>query len=339
MDWIKKNYHQLVLGLAALALLSSAAVIALNSKTFDERFAAARVAPPRSNVIPPLEMGAVSAAAKAIEEPPRWLPAEGAGSLFVSAPYLLDPNTKQPRRPGGPNSVTHPPVPDDWLLKNNLNLLSLTVLDEDPDKDGFSNRDEYLGGVMNPPEGKPSSTDPNDPKSHPAYYTKLFFQQFISVPFRLRFDAYDGDPKKDKDKLELFTFQINTRDLGGKTQFVKLGEVVVGTKFKVQKFEYKMRQNPATGADQDVSELTLLNTETGDPIQLVLNEEKSSPDSYAVFSYRWPSPAIPIKVKKLQKFGLKPESTAGYKLLDVKATEALIELPSGGSYAVPLLQR
>ena len=339
MDWIKKNYHQLVLGLAALALLSSAAVIMLKSKTFGEGFAAARVAPPRSNVIPRLEMGAVSAAAKAIEEPPRWLPADTAGSLFVSSPYILDPNTKQLRRPGGPNSMIHPPVPDDWILKNNLNLLSVTVLDEDPDKDGFTNRDEYLGGAVNPPEAKPLSTDPNDANFHPAYHTKLFFQQFISVPFRLRFDAYDGDPRKDKDRLESFTFQINTRDLGGKTQFVKLGEAVVGTKFKVQNFEYKMRNNPVTGADQDASELTLLNTETGDPIQLVLNEEKSSPDSYAVFSYRWPSPTTLIKVKKLQKFGLKPENTAGYKLLDVKATEALIELPSGGAYGVPLLQR
>jgi hypothetical protein len=100
-----------------------------------------------------------------------------------------------------------------------------------------------------------------------------------------------------------------------------------------------MRQNPATGADQDVSELTLLNTETGDPIQLVLNEEKSSPDSYAVFSYRWLSPAMPIKVQKLKEFVLKPEVSSRYKLLDVKATEALIELPSGGTYAVPLLQR
>jgi hypothetical protein len=339
MDWIKKNYHQLILGLAAIALLASAGFIALKSNGFGERFAAAHVVPPKSNEIPPLEMGAVSAASKALDEPPRWVSGPGAGSLFVSVPYLLDPNTKQLRRPGGANSVTHPPVPDDWILKNNLNLLSVTVLEEDPDKDGFTNLDEYLGGATSPEEGRSQSTDPNDAKSHPAYHTKLFFQQFISVPFRLRFDAYDGDPKKEKNKFESFTFQINTRDLGGKTQFVKIGEVIAGTKFRVEKFEFKTRFNQTTGVDQEASELALLNVETNDPITLVLNEEKSSPDSYAVFSYRWPSPPIRIPVQKLKEFALKPEVNARYKLLDVKATEALIELPAGGTYSVPLLRK
>ncbi len=337
MDWIKKNYHQLLLGLAALALLSSAGLIVLKSNTFGERFASARVVPPRSQEIPPLEMGAVSAAAKAIDSPPRWLPAEGAGSLFVSAPYLLDTNSKQIRRPGGPNSFTHRPVPDDWILKNNLNLLSMTVLDEDPDKDGFSNLDEYLGGVRNAAEQKYPSTDPNDPNSHPAYYTKLFLQQFLSVPFRLRFDAYDGDLKKDK--IEAFTFQVNTRDLGGKTQFVKIGDAIVGTKFKVQMFERKTRLNQTTGVEQDISELTLLNVETDAPIQLVLNEEKNFPDSYAVFSYRWPSPPTAIRVQKLKEFVLKPEVGVRFNLLDVNANGALIQVPSGSTYTVPLSQK
>ena len=41
-----------------------------------------------------------------------------------------------------------------------------------------------------------------------------------------------------------------------------------------------------------------------------------------------------IKVKKLQSFGLKPGTAADYKLVDIKETEAVIQLPNGEKYTV-----
>ena len=89
------------------------------------------------------------------------------------------------------------------------------------------------------------------------------------VPFRLLFNAYDGDPKKDTP--EKFEFQINTIDLRQPSQFLKIGNTIVQTKWKLTKFEYKTRMNPIIQELEDVSELTLTNTETSVVIVLILN--------------------------------------------------------------------
>ena len=90
------------------------------------------------------------------------------------------------------------------------------------------------------------------------------------VPFRLLFSAYAGAPKKDAvDKME---FQINTIDLKQPSEFLKLGEIVRNTKWKLSKFEFKMApDNPNVGEIEDISELTLLNTETKEELVLILN--------------------------------------------------------------------
>ncbi len=89
------------------------------------------------------------------------------------------------------------------------------------------------------------------------------------VPFRLLFNAYDGDPKKDAP--DKFSFQINTIDLRQPSEFLNLGETVTNTKWKLAKFEHKTMLNPKTGELEDVSDLTLLNTETKRTLILILN--------------------------------------------------------------------
>jgi hypothetical protein len=78
-----------------------------------------------------------------------------------------------------------------------------------------------------------------------------------------------------------------------------------------------------------------MNTETSEPVVLVLTRVTDSPDAYALFDYQWPPAKSDIRVKKLQSFGLKPGTTPEYKLVDIKETEAVIQLPSGEKYTVP----
>ena len=80
-----------------------------------------------------------------------------------------------------------------------------------------------------------------------------------------RFASYNGDPTNPKN----IDFQIKRLDVSGPTHFYKLGDTVTGTKLKLTKFDFKTRQNPK-GGDEDVSELTLVNTETKESIVLVL---------------------------------------------------------------------
>ena len=89
------------------------------------------------------------------------------------------------------------------------------------------------------------------------------------APFRLLFNAYDGDPKKDG--LEKMEFQINTIDLRQPSEFLKIGEMVSRTKWRLTKFEIKTVRNAQTEEMDDVSELTLANTETKAEVVLILN--------------------------------------------------------------------
>ncbi len=94
------------------------------------------------------------------------------------------------------------------------------------------------------------------------------------VPFRLLFNAYDGDPKKDTP--EKFEFQINTIDLKQPSEFLKIGATITKTKWKLAKFAYKTVINPKTEEPEDVSELTLVNTETKETLVLILNRVTDS---------------------------------------------------------------
>ena len=291
--------------------------------------AATAKAEPRDKV-PPVVLDRVDEAKKALENPPQWAEAdshpEGAaekdkkrGQLFVSDLYVIG-SDGTPKKPGVEafykDTLTGNPIPNMWFMKNRLPLLDPTVPLQDADKDGFSNEDEFR-----------ANTDPNNKESHPPYYSKLFIRQFIRVPFRLLFNAYNGDPKKDK--LETFEFQINTIDLRQPSEFLKIGDKVSRTNFQLKKFEVKNQLNPKTEEQEDVSELTLYNAETNVTVVLILNRVTDSPDYFMDFIYKWENPPRVFRVKKLQEFALKPNVTEKYKLIDSGEEKALIQLPNG----------
>ena len=173
--------------------------------------------------------------------------------------------------------------------------------------------------LVNPPNGAP--------------YTKLFLAKVIEIPFRLLWRGYDGDPKKNKP--EAMSFQVDTIDMRQPSAFLKLGDMVPGTRFKLLKFEPKGTHAP-NAEEEDVSELTLVNVDTGKKLLLVLNRIANAPELTAVFAYERSMPAQMISVKKNQDFVLRPEVDEAhrYKLLDVNDAEAVIRLPSGEFYKV-----
>ena len=306
MDWLKKNYDRFALLLLAVALLASSAWMICLRTSFPERFAPVLEQVVHGTKVTSLETDALDHARESLEKPAAWVARPNL--LFVSRKYVSkrDDASAQPALvdPFDARSAPlHPPIPNEWFLRNNLEdrMLDADVLDQDPDKDGFTNLDEYKGG-----------TDPLDPQSHPPYLTKLRLKRFVKIPFRLKFEAYDDDGN----------FQINTVDVRQPTQFVKLGQTITGTKFKTVKFEKKSKENPRTGVDIDISELTVEHVETGFKIVLVVGTEVDSPDQYARFAFRWDN--TEFSVKKGQKFTLKPEPGVEYKLIDIQENEALI---------------
>ena len=316
MDWIKKHFDQFALAVVALLLLASSLLLAKTALGFKEMFANLKQAAPHNNTITGLPFEALDKSKTELEKPALWVPKKEAGSLFVSEKYFI-----QNGRPVLLTSGTvHPPVPNEWLIDNGLDITDQDILNQDPDKDGFSNLDEWKAG-----------TNPRDPKSHPLYTTKLKLKKFIKKPFRLKFNSYDGDIAK----LDSLTFQIDTIDLRQKTQFRKLGEDIEGTKFKVTKFEHKTRVN-SNDVEEDLSELTVYNTEEDKTVVLIYQKVVDSPDSFGLLKYFWNGDEI--TVKKDKTFKLKPTDEE-YKLIDINDSEALIESSKGEKIKIPLLEK
>lgn len=296
MDWIKAHYDRVTAIAAAVFLLLCAILIWRGAVGFGDNFLTAQAAPPPKQPSPPGKASELEAAIQKIQQPSQWT-FGGRSGLFVPEKHFIGANglpaTLQ-------STLVHPPVPNEWLEQFNLPIADADVLTQDPDGDGFTNLDEWQG-----------HTNPTDKNSHPEYLTKLKLKAFNEEPFRLKFSSWVGD-----------TFAINTIDLKQPTLFLKVGDTIRGTRFKIVKFTEKY-QPDKYGTNVDVSEVLLEHQETKDQLTLVKEKVAISPESVATFSYDWAGHRE-FEVRKDQEFSLKPQEEIKYKLIDVKPTKAVI---------------
>lgn len=296
MNWVRSNYERAIVFAAAAFLLLTALFIWLRASGFDENFAALQTAPPPKTAAPPPKAVELEQAIQKIKQPPQWT-FTGRSGLFVPEKHFIGAN-------GVPatlqNTQVHPPVPNEWFEQFGLSIADADVLTQDADSDGFSNLDEWQG-----------KTNPSDPASHPPYPTKLAMKSFSKEAFPLIFSSWVGD-----------TFGINTIDRQQPTQFLRTGENVRGTRFKIASFAEKYAPDKY-GTDVDVSELTLEQEETHEQVVLVKERPSISPESVATFVYTW-GERREFSVKKDQEFSLKPEEQIKYKLIDVQPDKAII---------------
>ena len=304
MDWIRANYDRVLVMAAVAILLVSSLAIWRNATSFTETVFAQRAAPPAKPAKPPGRAAELEAAAAKLQQPPQWT-FSGRSGLFVPEKHFIAAN-------GQPTTLqttqVHPPVPNEWFEQFNLPISDADVLTQDVDTDGFNNLDEWQG-----------HTNPIDKNSHPDYLAKLKLKSFSEEPFRLMFSSWVDDPASGQ------SFGINAIDLKQPTQFVKVGDVIPGTRFKLLKFEEKYEQNQY-GTNIDVSQLLLEHQDTKDQLTLVKEKVAVSPESVATFSYSWPAgqPPREFQVRKDQEFSLKPQEEIKYKLIDVQPSKAAI---------------
>ncbi len=338
MDWIKKNPAQTALLAIAIGVLASTYFLWSEVSQFSSSFniPTAPANPPKG--IPKTDLAVVTNALTSIKSPGQWTFNETTqGSLFVSDNYVKDSGAL--KKPEG--GYFQMPIPNLWLKKYGLSFLNKDVVNEDPDKDGFSVRiewdgmdglshlsDKHPGEPVAGPDGKPlpdDSTNPIDPKSHPPYFTRLRLAPLpnqaagvVSIPFRLKLMVIDVNPKNPKD----VTFQINTVDKGNASRYIPLGEMIPGTLFKAERWEKKETKD-ANGIVHDESVLTVINTKTGQNIPLPIGQVVNSPESYVVLRYLWvepgKQPTPDMNKRKDETFKLPPETDITYKVVDIKA--------------------
>jgi len=128
---------------------------------------------------------------------------------------------------------------DDWERSVGLDSMDPADASQDKDGDKFSNLAEFR-----------YKTNPGDPKEYPPVVSELILQTIRVRKFPMKFEGKvlqaDGS----------YRFQLN---LGGKTHFVVLNDVIGSNGWKVASYEAKTaRIKTATGTrDEDVSRLTL----------------------------------------------------------------------------------
>src|SRR5437867_8277819 len=209
IDWIKTNYDRAALMGAALFLFISAICIWWSAIEFGNRLVTPQPSRRKSASQPAVAVE-LDRAAEQLEHPAQWKASTRSG-LFVPEKHFIGadglPATLQ-------NTQVHPPVPNDLFEKYRLPIEDADVLDQDPDNDGFTNLDEWQG-----------KTDPTNKDSHPDYVTKLHLVSATEESFPYMFSSRTGN-----------VFGINSIDLSEPTQFLKVGDIVRGTDFKIANF-------------------------------------------------------------------------------------------------------
>jgi hypothetical protein len=285
-----------VLG-AALCLILSSLFIFRNSFSFGQRFSTLQNPPIPRNKIGPDQAPEIATAMEKLRAPQQWN-ATGRLGLFVPEKHFIGSNGEPARLQ---DTLLHPPVPNEWLEEFGLPITDPEVLTEDPDNDGFNNLDEWEG-----------HTNPAEKGSHPPYPFKLKLRSYAEEAFPLIFSSYIGEH-----------YAINNTDPGKPTQFLRLGEAVKGTKYKLKEYVEEFEVDKY-GTWVDVSELVLEQVETHGLVRLVKEKRASYPESVANFIYTWGGTEEVFAVKKEQEFSLNPQPEIKYKLEDVKPEKAII---------------
>ena len=298
-DAFRTHYERIAVIAAAAFLLACAFFIWRSASSFSENFAGLQARGTGKPAAPPPNAVELEKAVEKLRQAPQWT-FSGRSGLFVPEKHFIGPT-------GLPTTLqtteVHPPVPNEWLDQFALPIADADVLTQDPDGDGFNNLEEWQ-----------SHTNPIDQNSHPPFLVRLKMKSFSREPFRLVFASQTGD-----------TFGINTSDLKEPTQFLKVGDVIRGTKFRIAGVTEKQEKNQY-GTDVDVSELTLENQDTNERLTLVKEKIMISPESVAHFVYAW-GDRREFSVKKDQEFSLPPEMEIRYKLVDVQPDKAVIVNP------------
>ncbi len=312
MDWIKNKYEQALLLAAVIILLVSSAFVFLKVKSSGDIFASYFSPYSENNQIKPISTEPITEAGNAIANPAKWIRPDRK-TVFVSAQYILRKEGDRLDLFDENLTEIHPGIPNQWFTDNEIELLAPDAPEQDPDGDRFTNREEFL-----------AKTNPNDIQSTPPLTDKLRLKEYQQIPFRLVFKARTNE-----------TVQINTIDLRQPSQFLKVGDKIARTKFEIIKLEIKEGVD-SYGTPKDISELTIRNTETTAEIILVLGVIANSPDTFALF--RNLIDGSEYRVKKDGEFQLKQDEKTTYKLIDINASQAVINAgKSGINITIPKL--
>lgn len=320
MDRIKAHYDRYLLALAGVVLAGLSLVLAMNAGGLGEQFTPA---PLRADGEPFAEDGGIvrlRSDRADMEQRQNWV--EGRGSLFVSRVYLL--------RDGNLVDILEsdielfPGISNAWILEHDLDYTDPGLPAADPDEDGFTNLEEFM-----------AKTNPRDPASRPALWTKLRLIDSKIDKLRVRFMSLPTGSTKE---VSINTISAeNPQELSGSTRFYRSEagqnkivlversadgqEVEQPTPLVFESAEIRREFNPSTNAEEDIPFIVLRNTADGKEIEMRRGEVKDSPYSLATLQDTRPGGET-FQLRSGETFVLNDDET--YKLVDVTEGKAII---------------
>lgn len=184
-----------------------------------------------------------------------------------------------------------------WFKKYNLTP-DPSVLDQDADADGYSNREEFL-----------ASTNPRDPNSLPGVIEGVSVKAMteIKIPIILR------DVKPGKAHIER-TDGLGEEDLREGSQPKGLAYRVTGIKQEVKADKH--------GVFTDVSNVTLMNPQTKEKVILVRDMPARSSETHAVVVG---ADGIEQKIHVDEIVTLPGQGSRKFKVLELRSDQVVVE--------------
>jgi len=330
MDKLKAHYDRVLLVAAGIVLLAVALYAALNASSLRDEFPVPPVRDTGAGFEEDPVLARLQTEAAKLQEPSRSAWAADDRALFVSRVYLL--------REGQLVDILesdvelYPGIPNAWILKHGLDYTDRNLALADPDNDGFNNVEEFRAG-----------TNPMDANSKPASWSKLRLTASKIDKLRTKFESL---PRGDLKVVQINTVSAdNPRALTGASQFYTEGDMIklsetgpdgkqleTDTPLKFVEATFIKRPNPATNSEEEIPQITLLNTTDGVKIELLQGEVKDSP--YSLASLQDTRSGQTTELRSGQEFELEPGQR--YKLIDVSEEAATIQdLTSGEKHTIP----
>ncbi len=329
METLQKQYDKVALIVASVIAIAFAVILAMKSLAFGDQFEEKQVE--QREELGDTGTTLITKCINKLDVDQKWTRPENGGieiPLTVSLPIvekkdgsivnMADPATSGLRVAIHPREDADVDVSNRWLWKNGLDYTKTEVLTFDPDGDGFSNLEEYLG-----------QTDPQDAEQFPPFYTKLFLKERGEDRYTLRFSAAINPQFQ---VVRIFPERK-------KSWFKAVGESFPDADADPAKGRFTIvainEKKDARGLD--ASELMIRDNVRTDnnPFALLKGVETDRPIYWANFVYEFKADTPePFRVDKGETFSFPNDADTVYTLKEVDASSATISfIPAGKATA------
>lgn len=225
------------------------------------------------------------------------VPNSRSGAGGVTPPVAL-PDTVMGMRPQAGIADEDNVKFEGWCRRFGLDPKDPAMLDADPDRDGFNNREEYIAG-----------TSPLDPNSVPGMLDGVTMKEMkeIFVPVLLR-EVKDGKAR------------VERLDTPGMEEW-REGTVVTGLPYRVATVKHEVKADKH-GVFSDMSRITLENPETKETLTLVRNLPARSSETYAILSG---TGAEEQKIHVDEVIEIAGQKDKKFKVLEIRPEQVVVE--------------